>query len=236
MSLQQASYTPSFGGLGLNGHQIENLGPITRGAEAKLLFHRTPNGNIVDELRAHKREVVSTDETAIDGLVIAGTIEKVDAERGVLVLLTERQTLLQLKVNHDSQLLLNGHVIENLDPITRGAEAKLPFHRTPNGNIVDELHAHKREVVSTLQERTAELKDAVDESTDAQDQLTDTAEESTGVQDTPADTAEESTGAQDTPADTVEESTSAQDTPADTVEESTSAQEQPAEQTSDISQ
>ena len=138
----------------LNGHAIEDLGLITRGAEAKLRFHRTLNGNIVDELHAQKREVVSTDETGTDGQVAAGTIEKVDAEHGVLVVFTERQTLLQLKVNHESLLFLNGHAIEDLGPITRGAEAKLRFHRTLNGNIVDELHAQKREVVSTLQDVT----------------------------------------------------------------------------------
>ena len=203
----------------LNGHAIEDLGLITRGAEAKLLFHRTLNGNIVDELHAQKREVVSTlqDVTATDGLVAAGTIEKVDAERGVLVLFTERQTLLQLKVNHESNLFLNGHAIEDLGLITRGAEAKLLFHRTLNGNIVDELHAQKREVVSTLKESTVELKDAV--------------EESTGTLDKPADTIEGSTSTLDKPAGTVEGSTSTLDKPADTVEGSTSVQDKPAVQT-----
>ena len=121
----------------------------------KIVAHRRHPVEKLVNLRRTPQEDGPSDEGPATGLTASGTIAKVDPETGQVVVVTERRRTVVFTVNEQSALSLNGEQIEDLNQITPRAQAKVLFNRTAEGNVVDELHAHKRVIEQdTIREQT----------------------------------------------------------------------------------
>ena len=117
--------------------------PDTRVALKVVAARRLVQAKRANTRRLRAEDVVEEDEP-VTGLTASGAIVKIDVDGGVFALFTERRRALELQVNSESQLFLNGEAVDSLGEFGRGVVVKVLFDRTDAGNIVDELHGHKR--------------------------------------------------------------------------------------------
>ena len=112
----------------------------------KIVAHKRHRVEKLAHVRRTREEDLHRDEEPATGLSAAGTIAKIDLENSQVVVYTEKRRALVFTVNSQSVLSLNGEPIQGLSELSTGAKVKVLFHRTTEGNIVDELHAHKRDL------------------------------------------------------------------------------------------